>query len=270
MKIYYRKTGERVSFVNSILEIFKDEIKEKQQVLVKPNIVSSESYPTTTHPETLDSVLSFLSKLDCRVLVGDGPAFDINAKKVMNTHVLRSICDKYSIPFINFHETEQLIVTGAPGEKYKLKISNIPLTCDYIISLPTLKTHKLKNIGLTCALKNQFGYLCNRLRLKSHICPSLLHKYIAQINSIVRTDLFIIDAVEVLLNANEKRHGGYKTDLGVMFAGKNPVSLDSYGLALLKALGEKKLLDKNSMDIGYIREAVRHNLGNTEYEIIPI
>ncbi len=270
MKIYYRKTEERVSFVNTILEIFKDEIKGKQRVLVKPNLVSSENYPTTTHAETLESVLSFLSKLDCRVLVGDGPAFNVNSKKVINAHVLRSICSKYNISFINFHEAEQINITGAPGEKYKLKISNIPLTCDYIISLPTLKTHRLKNIGLSCALKNQFGYLCNRLRFKSHICPSLLPKYIGRINSIVKTDLFIIDAVEVLLNANEIRHGGYKNKLGVMFAGKDPVALDSYGLTLLKDLGEKKLSGKNALDIGYIREAARRNLGSTEYEIITI
>lgn len=269
MKIFYTKSNDRVSFTNNILEEFSDEIKGKKRVLIKPNIVSLEPYPSTTHPDTLETVLSFLSKFNCQVIVGDGPAMDINTKKVMSHHVLGDICKKYNIDFVNLYEHEMVVKRDTPGN-LKLKISKIPFTCDYIISLPLLKTHLLKHIGLSCALKNQLGCLGRWHRFKAHIPGGLLHKYILAINSIVKTDLYIVDAREAMLNANEFRHGGYKAELGIMFAGKDPVSLDVYGLKLLQGLGEKKLLGRSAMDIGYIQLAVSHNLGNIDYQLLEL
>ncbi|NIM16168.1 MAG: DUF362 domain-containing protein [Candidatus Aminicenantes bacterium] len=269
MKIYYRKTGERRPFVEKVLEIFKDEIQGRKRVLIKPNIVSSEKYPTTTHVDTLEVVLSFLSKFGCEVIVGDGPAIDVSSKKVMRSHILKDICDKHNVNFMNFYEEEMSIRIDNRG-RHKLKMSNIPFACDYIISLPLLKTHYLKHIGISCALKNQFGYLCKWQRFKAHMGVGSIHKYIAGINSIVKTDLYIIDALEVMLNGNEIRHGGHRAKLGIMFAGKDPLSLDAYGLKLLNDLGEKKLLGKRAEDIGYIQQAVLHNLGSKNYDLLKI
>ena len=55
--IYYSKFEEgkekRKEFTLKILELYKDQIKGK--VFIKPNMVSYEDYPTTTHPETLET-----------------------------------------------------------------------------------------------------------------------------------------------------------------------------------------------------------------------
>ncbi|MDY6935184.1 MAG: DUF362 domain-containing protein [Spirochaetota bacterium] len=270
MKIYYRKTIERKSFVEEILHIFEEEIRWKKRILVKPNIVSREEYPTTTHIETLDAVLSLLTKSDRELVVGDGPALDARPQSVIKYHIIKDICAKHNVKLLNLHKYPKKVFNTNSDGQLKLKISTIPLTCDYIISLPILKAHKLKNIGITCALKNQFGYLSNFHRLKYHIKHRLINRCIANINYTVRTDLFIVDGIEVLLNANEIRHGGYIAKLGIMFAGKDPVALDSYGFKLLKELGEKKLLNKDPVDIEYISLAQAYDLGNTNYELIEI
>jgi len=268
MEIYFRETEERKPFITKVLGIFKEEIKDKKKILIKPNIVSIENYPTTTHEETLDAILSILTISNHEVIVGDGPAFDVNKKKVINSHKLKDICEKYNIELINFHQNRQRVIKNTGHGISRLKISNIPFTCDYIISLPVLKVHSLKNIGITGALKNQFGYLSTLQRIQYHLKYKVLNKCIADINYIVKTDLFIIDAIEILLNGNEIRHGGYKAKCGIMFAGKDPIALDSYGFKLLQDLGEKKLLGKKPLDIEYIKLAHDYGLGNTKYELV--
>ena len=71
-EIYLKRTGERGKFTGFVLKRFEKEIKNARKVLVKPNIVSFEPYPTTTHPIVLEAVLEFLSGLDCKILVGRG------------------------------------------------------------------------------------------------------------------------------------------------------------------------------------------------------
>ena len=56
--IHLYKGEKRKEFTLAILNLFKKEIKGR--VLVKTNNVSYENYPTTTHPEVLDTVISFL------------------------------------------------------------------------------------------------------------------------------------------------------------------------------------------------------------------
>ncbi|MFC2003783.1 hypothetical protein ACFLV4_07595 [Chloroflexota bacterium] len=50
-------------------------------------------------------------------------------------------------------------------------------------------------------------------RLKS------LSKGIAEVNSVVTPNFFIVDAIETYRHANEKRHGGSEVRLGYMLAG---------------------------------------------------
>ncbi|MFX0139193.1 MAG: hypothetical protein ACFFDN_36465, partial [Candidatus Hodarchaeota archaeon] len=56
--VYHAKTNVREKFVVEILKIFENKLKGK--ILIKPNQVSHEKYPTTTHIETLKSVIQFL------------------------------------------------------------------------------------------------------------------------------------------------------------------------------------------------------------------
>jgi uncharacterized protein (DUF362 family) len=56
------------------MQLHQPELEKAQEIFIKPNIVSYEHYPTTTHPETLDAILNFLKGK--QITVGDAPAFD--------------------------------------------------------------------------------------------------------------------------------------------------------------------------------------------------
>ncbi|MFC1893113.1 DUF362 domain-containing protein [Chloroflexota bacterium] len=145
-----------------------------------------------------------------------------------------------------------------------LEISNLSFECDCIISLPVLKPHK--HCYMTGALKNQFGALRNRERIMMHTKLKSLSKGIAEVNSIVRPSLFIMDAIQTYTHANEKRHGGREVRLGYMLAGKDPVALDSLGLELLKRI-EASMHDLCPENVDYLAHAFELGLGNIEYEV---
>jgi uncharacterized protein (DUF362 family) len=261
--VYYCETCNRRDFVVKILEIFKEQLETAKRIFIKPNIVSSEPYPTTTHPEVLDVVLNKLSGHE--IIVGDGPAIDAGRSgKILQNTPLREICANHNVSLVNLYSAPMKHVRSKRG--YSIRVSTIPLSCDFIISVPVLKVHN--SCGLSGALKNQFGYLSRLDRVLMHTKLKSIQKGIAEVNVAVSTNLFIIDAVQTMVKAQECRHGGCPADLRVMIAGADPVSLDCFGMELLQKV-EPELTEKKA-NMKYITYASDYGVGSTDYEICKI
>lgn len=220
------KTDQRIDFARKILKRFEKPIKSSKSVLVKPNLVSYESYPTTTHPNLLKEVLKFLLKKEKKILVADGPAAD------PGNHSLKKVCQRLEVSFLNLHEGKFIRKTSK--DNFELEVSDVPFKYDLMISLPVLKEHMV--CGLTGALKNQFGFLSDKERGKLHHGSKNIHQGIAELNTIIRPDLVLMDGIETLIKAQELRHGGEKAKLGYMLAGTDPVKLDMKGYELLSKI----------------------------------
>jgi len=262
--IYFSQRLNRKEFATEIMQIFNEQIKKAKKIFLKPNIVSYELYPTTTHPETLETILKHLPNHE--VVVGDAPAIDAGrSNKIIAKSALKQVCDSYGAKFINLYSEKMLQVKSSRG--YKIKTSNLPLTCDFIISLPVLKTHFM--VGLSGALKNQFGYLSKKDRLLMHAKIKNINKGIAEVNAAVPTNLFIIDAAETMIAAQECRHGGCTTKLGYMIAGTDPVALDHFGLQLLKEV-EPQYEENKQKAMKYIEYAESIGLGSKKHKSTEI
>jgi uncharacterized protein (DUF362 family) len=258
--IYLSKTRNRKKFVFKVLKEIQEELKRAKKILLKPNIVSYESYPTTTHPEVLEACLEFLLALKKEVLVADGPAYDAGASdKVIESHPLKGICDKFNIPLINLNAQKMRKVKT---QSFELELSEIPFEYDFLISLPVLKSHG--PCGITGALKNQYGFLS--LRDKPRLHGMNIHKAIAELNAVIKPNFWIVDAVKTLIITNEIRHGGKVRDLGFMLAGKDPVSLDIEGFKLLQKV-EPILRDKKPESILHLKYAIDFDIGEKEYDL---
>lgn len=255
--VLVRKTEDRRAFVTSAFQELgvERELESVRSVLVKPNIVSHEPYPTTTHPDVLETCLEYLLERGLRPVVGDGPAFDAGKSDVIiRNHPLKQVCDRLDVPLVNLLGAK--MVARKAGE-IGLHLSEAAFEYEYILSLPVLKTHSV--CGLTGALKNQFGFLSRRDRVTLHTVRDI-HRAIAELNLIVRPAFHVVDAVETLTRANEVRHGGQKTELGHMLAGRDPVSLDIAGLEVLQSV-EPKLAGKSPQDIPHLRYAMELGVG---------
>jgi uncharacterized protein (DUF362 family) len=264
--VYFKKTEHRKEFVLwSLKKLFT--APEGVKVLVKPNVVSAEIYPSTTHPEVLETVLEFLIQKKYDLKVGDGPAFEAgNADDIIQNHPLNQVCQKYGLKLINFlGDKFEKINTG---QGLELLISSFALQSDYLISLPVLKPHTWTD--LTGALKNQFGLFPSQERIAMHYKKKDIHKSIAVCNVIIKPDLFVVDAIQTYRHANEKRHGsGEPVYLGYMYAGKNPVALDCFGLELLKSVAPG-LQNKKTTDIAHLEYAVQFGVGTKSYQAVEV
>ncbi len=257
--VYAAKTENREEFVLKFLENFKDEIERTNRVFVKVNLVSWEPYPTTTHPDTLRAVLTFLEDLGVEFTVGDGPAVDAgDSNKIISEHPLSHVCKEFGIRLLNLYVHEMRKFTGPRGTELTLSI--VPLKHDFVISLPVLKVHMV--VGLTAALKNQYGYFSAQDRIDTHTGRKDIHSAIAEVNAIIKTNLFIVDCIRTLIRAQERRHGGNEAKLGYMIAGTDPVALDSLGFHLLQGVSPS-LAHKTLSDIRYIRIAEEIGLGSS-------
>jgi len=263
-KIYFSHKSSLKDFLEKILEIFEKDIKGR--VLLKPNIVSAEPYPTTTDPEVFQTLIRLL-KDKVELWAGDASAADLlRPSQTIKSHELAKIAEKEGIKFFDFYKEKMEKMPTCFGNT--LRISRIPLQCDYIISLPVLKSHI--NVQLTGALKNQFGYLDRKERFRVHFQRrGLLEQAIVAVNQLASCQLFIVDFRTTLIKANEVRHGGKKAKGKGIFAGTDPLALDWFGFHLLKEM-EPKLYGKAPREIAYLSLAEKIGLGSTEFEVIEI
>ena len=263
--VYLSRSADRDAFIRTVFQ--RLEVQQKvagKQVLIKPNIVSHEPYPTTTHPETLESCLRLLLPVAGRILVADGPAWDAeDSQSIVERHPLGRICDELDVLITDLLSDGTREVNT---QSLKLEVSQMVFECEFVISLPVLKSHSICEI--TGALKNQIGFLSPAEKRRLHRDRDV-HRVIAELNQSVKPDLYIMDAVQTLINTNEIRHGGQPETMGYMLAGTDPVSLDVAGLELIKEV-EPKLRNKHFNDIPHLKHAVDLRIGEPRYEIIEL
>ena len=128
------------------------------------------------------------------------------------------------------------------------------LEADRFINIPVAKQHSESR--LTMCLKNMMGAI-GGWRGRIHVG---LHQNIADMNLLLRPDLHVLDATRILRRNGPK--GGDVADVEVknlLFAGTDPVALDSVGAGLF---GLKPA------DLGYIVKA--HQAGRGEMDLSKI
>ena len=106
MSIVYKKRSEdREAFVRMVFEQLQVQSKVTgKNILIKPNIVSHEPYPTTTHPETLEACLQLLLDVGKKIIVADGPAWDAgDSESIIEGHPLKQSCDKFGVTIADLH-----------------------------------------------------------------------------------------------------------------------------------------------------------------------
>jgi uncharacterized protein (DUF362 family) len=187
---------------------------------LKPNMVSSEHYPTTTDGEVLRSALEALKGTCSKIAVGDSPA---QGKMDMYQHPVARVCDELGVEFLDLRGSGTRSMGRTPIHDY-------PLEFDGIVSLPVLKEHFV--CGMTFALKNNFGLTKRGIRMRLHMRTKKLDQVIAQLHGEYPVALVIGDACTTMRKAQEKRWGGVEDRLGLFFLSNAPLELDMYARKL--------------------------------------
>ncbi len=137
-------------------------------ILVKPNILnaSAPEKAVTTHPVFLAAILRFLREKGAgRIIVGDSPGFQPGSSAGKTAGLYQVALDVNA----EWNEFKQGSLHQAPAGKLvkSFVLADVLETCDMVVNLPKLKTHRLMNY--TGAMKNLFGLIPGLAKSAMHL-----------------------------------------------------------------------------------------------------
>lgn len=235
-------------------------VKPGNVVVIKPNasFMDGPQGGTSTHPSVVSEVISMCRQAGAgRVIVTDhclrGDYQTCFEKNGIGAAVRAAGGEVIAY---GGSDSSQGRVTQIPGGVAMRQASIYPvvLDADVFITVPKAKHHS--GAGLSLGMKNLIGVTANM----SNVHNNGLHEGIADIASVVRPDLSVIDA-SIVLTSNGPGGPGQIRDLGTVIASSDFVAADSYACTLFGMTPES---------VGYVAAAGRRGLGKTDYNSLKI
>jgi uncharacterized protein (DUF362 family) len=234
-------------------------VKPGNDVIIKPNICvayHTYEYAATTNPEVVGTLVALcLGAGARRVRVMDQPfggtAEEAYARSGIAEEVKSAGGQMEVMGRMKFRETP--IPDGLDIKKWSV-YSDV-LDADVVINVPIAKTHSLAR--LTLGMKNLMGVVLNRGSFHSNIGQRL-----ADLTSLVRPELTVIDAVRTLMRNGPT--GGNLNDVkltNTVIASPDIVVADAYATGLFGL---------NPSDIPYINAGSKMGLGTMDLQSIKI
>ena len=232
-------------------------VKAGQSVLIKPNL----GFPTppaqraTTDPFLVAEVAKAVIACGAdRIVIADNPVRRPEA-------CLRITGIKEALKGLDVHlvlpTSEKMYkeISIKKGKSLrKVRIFKEALECDVHIAMPVAKSHNAA--GFTGTLKGMMGLILDR---ESFHSVYDLNQAIADLNTVLRPDLVILDAIKIMVSDGPAGPGEI-VDCNTLLAGTDPVAVDAEAVRLaplygrkLKARQIKHLKLASNMDIGQLR-----------------
>jgi len=239
-------------------------VKKGQRVVIKANIAWARTpeQGCTNNPELLSALIKM--------------CYQAGAKKVA---VWDHTCDNYQFTFTRsgLKETAQKagadIFSGHGHNVYKkveipkakkLKTAEVlrdVLESDVFINFPIPKQHFATE--LTLGLKNLMGTIWDMEQL--HKID--LHQCIADINTLRRPDLVVVDAIRIL-TTNGPKGPGKTEDVGEVIASTDIVAVDAYSATLFKHPKTGKPFKPE--EIKFVKNAYELGLGEIDLSKVRV
>jgi uncharacterized protein (DUF362 family) len=239
-------------------------VRPGQVVIVKPN-ASFQTVPdmgATTHPEVLAAVLvACLEAGARRVLVVDHTmrkserCFERNG----TADTVAGFKEAKLVALDDPKHFREIEVGGASALR-KTEIAAVVQKADVFINLPTAKSHTAT--GVSFGFKNLMGLVWDRTRFHNDLD---LHAGIADLGTVLRPQLTILDAVRVLKTGGPTGPGDVQA-LDSVVAGVDPVAVDAYAVGLSVWNGQTYRPEQ----VAHLRHAASLGLGNLDLETLRV
>lgn len=271
-KVSLVKTSDRASGIQKAVNILGINPVNGNDVLLKPNFNSADTFPGSTHNDTLINLILHLQEMGAKsITIGErsGPP---DTSDVLKEKGIYGICKKLAVKLINFEDLP-------PNEWVKIKpaqslwkdgfdVARPVLDSECIVTTCCLKTHGYGGV-FTMSLKLSVGITSKRNMTELHSSPKSMRKMIAEINQAYKPSLILLDATEAFVDGGPAT--GTKKKADVILAGTDRIAIDAVGLSILKELGSNKaIMGKNIFEQEQISRAVELGLGVTRPEDIEI
>lgn len=248
VKVEEQRLDEALQKMISLLGRLEEIVPRGSRVLIKPNLTFAPTNKGITSPEVIEGVVRLVADASPREVVIAESSGDAYTSQAFRFQGLYRIAARYGVRIVDLN-LEEGVKTAVPeglGREY-IMLPQVVVESDVIISIPIFKLWGSNPLSLS--LKNLIGLYGGRYygynkdsdtgagKILSYGLPGEVgvemgaHKptvpeSICALNSVVKTDLAIIDALE----------GGDGVDnwirLDTLMAGRNPVAVDTVGLAM--------------------------------------
>lgn len=205
-------------------------IKEGDKILLKPNLLASESAEksVTTHPVVFEAIISILQEIKekkniKKISYGDSPGIG-KGISVAQKSGISEVAEKLNIEYADFDKPVGVSFNEGIKEK-SFTIAKPILESDTIISLPKLKSHALTI--MTGAVKNQFGCIPGFRKAEYHLkLPDFddFSTMLLDLNKLINPKLYIMDGI-MAMEGNGPRSGNPKK-LNVLLLSSDAIALD--------------------------------------------
>ena len=230
------------------LDIAK-EIKSGNRIGIKPNLVVSQKSEigATTDPEIVRAIVQYLQDNNHKnIVILEGSWVGDNTKRAFEVCGYNAIAKSYGVEILDLKGDKS--ITKEVGN-LNLAICNEMTKVDYLINVPVLKGHC--QTRMTCALKNLKGCIPDSEKRRYHTLG--IHKPVAYLNTLIKTNLVIVDGIYGDLDFEE---GGTPLNMNRIIACKDAVMVDSYVC---------ELMGIDIADVEYITLSEMLNVGSTKY-----
>ena len=226
-----------------------DRIQRNDVVLLKPNLVFSceDWVGIDTDPRVVEAMIKALKEKGVHdIIVGDGSGMGQSATKAFEYCGYKKMAKQYGIRLKDLEKDRFVEVpVKMDGPFNTLMISKTVHDCDFFVNIPLIKTHYQSMI--TCSMKNLKGTMPRAMKTKFHSVN--LHRAIAQLNSVLKPDLILVDG----LRGDMRTGTGHNIiNLDRIFLATNPVEMDSV---------VADILGYRPRDVPYIAYAADAGLG---------
>ncbi len=204
----------------------EDDLPTSGTIGIKPNLLMARPSDSgaTTDPEIVAGVIEYLYGLGRRdVIILESAWVGDTTRKAYRVCGYEALAREYGVPLIDLKKDATRKIRSGDME---LEVCERALGLAYLINIPVLKAHC--QTKLTCALKNLKGCIPDAEKRRFHTLG--IHEPVARLNTVLRTDLVIVDGIIGDLTFEE---GGTPVQMNRLMAGRDPVLVDAYAAALI-------------------------------------
>jgi len=257
-------TAEAVRESVGLLGGMESFVGQGQRVLLKPN--ASFSAPPEWGATTSSQVVRTVAEmcLECgaeRVVVFDHP---LRSPELCleQTGLEEALADLDEVKLILATKQRYFEPVDVPDGKalQRIEVAKEVLRADVVINLPVAKSHSATGVSL--GMKNLMGLIWDRGYFHQ---ATDLHRAIAELSTVVRPDLVIVDATRALVTGGPGGPGKV-LDLGTIVAGTDPVAVDAHVVGMAPWMNRSMTPDQ----VAYIAAAYSLGLGQMDQENIQL
>ena len=216
-------------------------------VLIKPNLVApmAQERGATTDPRICKSLVDQVREWGGRAIIAESSAIGVDTEEAFEVCGYNALREQgYEV--VDLKKATLVTVPVPMGTVLKeLKLPELVLQADAIISVPKMKTHD-QSIA-TLALKNMKGFLPDTLKKQFHTTFGVF-RAVAELNTVVKPSLSIMDALVAQEGLGPVF--GSPVPMGLLVAGRDPVAVDSVAALIMGIEPSLLEISKHAEELG--------------------